>query len=470
MIARALEYPERHPGKTFAAMAVMLAAAYFAGTTALRKADGRLIVGDAVHYYVYVRSAVFDRDLQFRNEYVRLYRLRGGEADTGWIYEATPTGHVRNVMPVGPAIVWTPLYVTAAAIACAAHAAGVSIAVDGYGLLFQASAAISGIVAAALGAWLTYRLAARFFGARAAVWATLTVWIGSSALYYSLVSPAYSHSASMLAAGAFFNVWGTTIGDTRLARYARVGFFAGLAALVRWQDAVFLVAPLVEAVTNATQGWRRDAATVAPLGSIALQIGVALACAAVAFLPQNLVWLVLYGTPFTVPQGAEFMKWTQPALVRVLLSDWHGLFSWTPVAAVGVCGLVMTVRPPHALRTDARAARILAAGALAVFVISWYVNAAVADWWAGEAFGARRFVSCFPVFVLGIAAIGDRLARRPVAALALAAAICLSNGLLIVQYQLFMHGRRAPYPAGVYGMTIERFVVPVQIALERWHR
>jgi hypothetical protein len=35
------------------------------------------------------------------------------------------------------------------------------------------------------------------------------------------------------------------------------------------------------------------------------------------------------------------------------------------------------------------------------FLASIYVNAAVVDWWAGEAFGARRFLSCFPLIALG---------------------------------------------------------------------
>ena len=34
------------------------------------------------------------------------------------------------------------------------------------------------------------------------------MWLGSSAIYYSLVSPAYSHASSMLAAGLFTAVWG----------------------------------------------------------------------------------------------------------------------------------------------------------------------------------------------------------------------------------------------------------------------
>lgn len=455
MIPSALLLPERFPGRTIAAVGFVLAFGYLAGAAAFRKPDGRLIVGDAVHYYVYVRSVVFDHDLQFRNDYIRMYGLRGGEADTGWIYQPTATGHVRNVMPIGPALMWTPLFLAAAAITVVMRAAGASIEVDGYSTPFQVSAALSGIVAATAGAWLTYKLCAFVFDRRVAIWSTLAVWIGSSALYYSLVSPAYSHAASMCAASLFFYVWGRTIGDTRLSRFAKVGACAGVAALVRWQDVVFLIAPLTELCLTTPR--RSAVRAFAP-------IAVSATAAAIVFIPQTLVWLVLYGTPFTVPQGGEFMKWTQPALARVLFSDWHGLFSWTPIAAVGVLGLLAGLRGGPQLAIDRVEARVLLLGALAAFLASWYVNAAVADWWAGEAFGARRFVSCFPVFALGVTAIAHRLAKRPAAAVALLAALCISNLLLLVQYELFMHGRRAPYPGGIYGMTVERFVVPIQLA------
>ena len=43
------------------------------------------------------------------------------------------------------------------------------------------------------------------------------------------------------------------------------------------------------------------------------------------------------------------------------------------------------------------------------------------------------------------------------------------NGLLLVQYQTFMHGLRtvAPYPHGFYGLYVARFVVPLELA-RRW--
>ena len=478
MTRRFLHVPEQYPGKTIVAVGLLFLMAYSVAAALVPRRGGRLVVGDAVHYYVYLRSAVFDRDLQFRNEYVRLYGLRGGEEDTEWVYQPTATGHVRNLMSIGPAIVWAPLFVLATAGVAAARALGSTYAMDGYGVLFQASAGLGGILAATLGAWLAWRLCRRFFDARIAIWATLAVWLGSSAVYYSVISPIYSHASSMLVSSLFFYAWGTSLGRQTPARYGLVGVLAGLTMLVRWQDAVFLVVPFSDAVLHAfagapspgeaarggspsglqpessetgrRPGWRQLVINLAACGAGAL----------LAFSPQMLVWMVLFGRPFVVPQGGEFMQWGAPHLFSVLFSDWRGLFTWTPVLALSAVGLVPLWRRQ----------RSLAIGMIAALILSWYANAAVIDWWAGEAYGARRFVSCFPIFVVGLAALADRFRASLSRLVTLAVVFVSLNFLLLLQYQLFMHGWRAlaPYPRGFYGLVVARFVVPFRLIAWLW--
>ena len=75
-----------------------------------------------------------------------------------------------------------------------------------------------------------------------------------------------------------------------------------------------------------------------------------------------------------------------------------------------------------------------------LFVVSTYVNASVADWWAGEAFGARRFMSCFPVFSVGLTALAALDGWRFRAVAAITAVLAASNLLLLVHYEVFMLG------------------------------
>ena len=172
------------------------------------------------------------------------------------------------------------------------------------------------------------------------------------------------------------------------------------------------------------------------------------------FVPQMLVWTVLYGSPLLVPQGSGFMRWTDPQLAAVLFSSFRGLFTWTPVLLVATVGL----------GSLGRERRHLAIVLVAIVALSWYVNASVADWWAGEAFGARRFVSCFPIFVVGCGAIMERWRDRPMTLVAGVVLVVLLNGLLLFQYQLFLKGWRdiAPYPDNPWSLWVERFLVPMR--------
>ena len=429
-------------------LGLVMLVAYLTAMSVSARPGGRVVVGDATHHFVQLRSVVFDRDLHFQNEYVRLYGLKGGEPDTEWIVsELTSTAHVRNYMPVGPAVLWAPLYALAAACQWMLALAGVAPRPDGYDWVLQLSAGITGILAATAAAWISWRLAARYTTRAAALLAVAGVWAGSHALYYSLVSPAYSHAPSMFTAAAFFSYWLATRDDPTFGRAAVWGALAGAAALMRWQDALFVVVPLIDIAR-----WRR------PWHTRLSAAAVAVLAALIVFLPQMFVWRVLYGQALALPQGPSFMQWSRPHLIAVLISDNHGLFTWAPLLLVCVIGLAAFVRR----RRD------LALPIVVILAASWYVNASVADWWAGEAFGARRFLSLFPLFVIGLAVwlCGSAESRvvRP-GRVAVLSALAGANLLLLLQYQLAMKGLEtiAPYPHGWFDMWVARFLVPIRL-------
>ena len=443
----------RRAGFVIGMLGAGMLVAYLTALSAVPRANGRAVFGDATHHFVQLRSLVFDRDLQFQNEYTRIYDLQGGEPGTEWVYrDFTETGHVRNFMPVGPALLWAPLYLLATTIQLLLAFAGLASRPDGFELTLQLTPGVTGIAASTAAAWISWRLAARETSHSSAAIATVAVWVGTHALYYSLVSPAYSHAASMLTSALFFSAWLKWRADLSGVRALMLGALAGAAALMRWQDAIFILVPLIE-VARSPRAWSSRAAAAASVVASWL----------VVFSPQMVVWFVLYGRPFTVPQGPSFMQWTSPHPLAVLFSDSHGLFVWAPLLALSVIGLIDYTRryPTTALPIAT------------VVVASWYVNAAVTDWWAGEAFGARRFLSLFPLFVLGLAVWLDRVAREPGPALArrlvVVSVLVGANLLLLLQYQLALKGMEtiSPYPHGPFDMWLTRFLVPFRL-LEWW--
>ena len=457
MIQALFRLPERSPGRLIVVMGLLLALMYTAAIVFLPRRGGRIVVGDGVHYYVYVRSAVFDHDLQFANDYAQLYGMKTPQDIPGWMRERTVTGHVANMMSVGPPLLWLPLFLLVTGLVAAGRLIGLDYPLDGFGWVFQASAGYSGIIMAIAGVWISYRLAARYFDRAIAIWATLAVWLASSALYYSGMSPTYSHSASMFVVSAFLYVWATSLDRQTTGRYALVGLLAGFVTLVRWQDAVFLIVPLVEAIWHVWRPIGADAGMTAIVRArrAFVRLGVCGAAAVVAFVPQMVVWEVLYGSPLTMPQTGAWMQWSAPFWWRVLFSDLHGLFTWTPVLALAGVGMVPLFRRD----------RLVGTALAAALLVSLWANGSVVEWWAGEAYGARRFVSCFPIFVLGFGGFASTWLRtRPRLLVTIAVFVAL-NWLLLLQYQLYMHGlgRLAPYPSGAYGLLVARFLVPVRL-------
>ncbi len=445
---------EGRPGRTIAAVGLLFALAY-AGAFLTGVSRGPVVRGDAIQYYAYLRSAVFDRDLDFQNEYEHFYAVPGQDrARNVWLTERTPAGRPPNMMSIGPAVLWSPAFLTMAGATWGLSAVGVAPAPDGYSMPMQLSAGLAGVAYGAAGAWLCWLAAASIFGTRSALWASLTVWLAGPAVYYSVISPAYSHATSLFAVSAFVVVWLRSAGRSPRWRAVALGALGGLAMLVRWQDAIVLLLPGWEFVTARLDG-RLSTRRAAGLGLLMAAVAVAVAS------PQLIAWQAIYGQALVMPQGGSFMRWGEPAILSVLFSTRHGLFLWTPALLVAAAGLAWLWRRDRRVGT----AVILTLGAAV------YVNAAVSDWWAGEAFGARRFVSYGPLFTLGLAAVWTRLesARRLVALRAATLGLIAYNLLFLLQYQVVMRGHveLVPYPETLRQILVDRLFLPWQL-LGRW--
>jgi hypothetical protein len=82
-----------------------------------------------------------------------------------------------------------------------------------------------------------------------------------------------------------------------------------------------------------------------------------------------------------------------------------------------------------------------AAGMLVCLSLALWVNASLSEWWEGVAFGGRRFVSAYPFFIVGTAALIDwlpRWSRR--LQVAAAAALVAWNVVLVAQFRYIQNG------------------------------
>ena len=444
MMSKTLELLERRPYVVIVTIGIIFSLAYLAAMTLFPRAHGRIIDGDGIQYYAYVRSMVFDADFSFLNDYQLLYGTEDGGV---WTTTRTSTDYAINLMSIGPALLWLPAFLIAYVATWSINLFGAQIALDGITLPFQLSVGLAGIAYATAGTCLCFRIAKHLFSTESAFWAVLVTWLASPAIYYSLSAPTYSHATSLFAVALFVDSWYRTRDRTDLARYLLLGVLAGLVTLVRWQDAIIVLLPLTE---SAHRLLTKRTPFIVTLQRLAVMAGVT----ALTFTPQMLAWHAIYGEFLLTPQGSGFMRWTDPQILSVLFSWNHGLFSWTPGLLVASCGLYwLGKRDP-----------VLGVGSALVVFAAIYINASVEDWWAGEAFGARRFISYTPLFAVALTALVSSLdwfrGKHWVRFAALG--LIVSNVLFVTQYQLAMRGydNLASYPTTAKQVLLERFLVP----------
>ena len=366
---------------------------------------------DSPDYYVYLRSAAFDRDLDFANEW----------REWGYAEEPpTPTGLRPNIAPVGSAIVWSPFFAAAHVYVLLLRAVGDrAYAADGFAAPYVRATALGTATVAVLGAFLLARALASVFDRPSVVLGVIAGTLASPVPYYVLYQPTMAHGVVFGLAGTFLWVWTEAAREPSARRWALLGALVGLLTLTRLQAIAYAALLLPLAVTGL--GRRR-----VRLGWIALSAVSAFA----AFVPQLVAWKIIYGRFLAPPTRENAVDWSSPHLLQVLLSADRGLFTWTPLMAVGVLGLLLLLRRWPSL----------AIGGLLVLAATAWINGTPQDWTGSDSFGARRFDLVVPLLSAGVVAVTSSasaaLVRRPwLAPLAVAALLVAWNFGLMRLYR-----------------------------------
>jgi len=253
--------------------------------------------------------------------------------------------------------------------------------------------------------------------------------------------------------------WDRTRGARTWRQWALLGAIAGLMTDVYYPNALLLSLPVLESVA-----WYRAACKLGFTNQASRFLGrnlVFAAMALAAFVPTLVSKKIIYGSYFNFGYGERWF-WYSPALLRVCFSSTHGLFSWTPILIPAVAGLFFVKRYD----------KMLGLGAIVSFVCYLYFIGCYQNWDGLSSFGNRFFVSLTPLFILGLAAAFDCLARwwrKPGVDFAVASCICalfvLWNFGFIFQWGTQMIPARGPI--SWREMTRNQYaVVPMRIGIE----
>ncbi|MDP3732061.1 MAG: glycosyltransferase family 39 protein, partial [Candidatus Omnitrophota bacterium] len=302
--------------------------------------------GDGIHYYAYIRSLVIDGDLRFENEFkdavefnkfpppvlrgIKEYKPTGSIGVAEALLPLTKTGYTRNQAPVGAPLLWSPFFLLAHLLVIILNRIGIGIPADGYSFPYIFLVSIGSCLYGFIGLILGYKICRRYFSGAISLYATASIWWASSIPAYMYGHPLLSHTASVFCVSLLIFLFLRIQDRPSSIRWLGLGFVAGLAIIVRIQDALFLLIPLTELLR---QDYRAIKHRITPgILKIASKNILFLTGFLFGILPQLIVGKVIYGVytlDFYRATQKEFaFNWFSPPIFRVLFSSWHGLFSW----------------------------------------------------------------------------------------------------------------------------------------------
>jgi len=369
-----------------------------------------VVEGDGVSAYAYLHSVLVDNDLNMSDEFASAIASGVGYSHVN-LGTRTGTGLVADFTPIGAALLSAPAYL----IALAANPSGEPI----FARPFITAYTLSSLAYGLFGLVLSFLFAVSVVRSRRSTWiAAATLALSSPLFFYMLLEPSYTHTFSEFVASAFFLLWWRTGANRGPRAWFALGLLGGLMGMIRFQDGPLAAVAVVD-VPRA----RWKVLWYVP--------GVGL-----GFLPQLLVEHTIFGRwlPSRPPNVQAYQLWPGHYL-DVLFSSHNGVLAWAPVFFVAAAGI--------ALLRDRR----LQLACILGFAIEIAMMGSQADWWGGLAFGPRRLLVLLPVFVVGLAAVIERVPRTFTVAGAVAPVAW--NLVLVANFIYVQGGDRDPGYAGL---------------------
>jgi Dolichyl-phosphate-mannose-protein mannosyltransferase len=360
--------------------------------------------GDGVGYYAYVRALLIEKQLDFQkdwehgNESFTLGRLDSAGQPLPNQYAST--GRIANLWSIGPSLLWSPFVAMTHFGVVAADHFGAHIPADGFSAPYRIAMALATSLYGFLGLWLSFLLAREYFAEKWAFLATIGIWGASSLPVYMYFNPSWSHAHSAFAVALFVWYWHRTRGRRSLTQWVFLGLISGLMVDVYYPNGIFLLIPLIEAISEYAKVWNSFDDPSARITRLFSSHLIYAATFVFGLLPTLISRRIIFGSiTRTGYMPARTWIWNSPALWSVLWSSDHGLLSWTPILILALFGLLLFRRTDRSF-----------ASKLIVCTVAFYLLIAFYPDWDGlSSFGSRFFISLTPLFVLGLAAFFEWL-------------------------------------------------------------
>ena len=351
--------------------------------------------GDDAGYYAYLRSAFFDKDLDFINEHKYSH-----------IENFNQTGYVFNNWQIGQSIFFIPFFLLGHLCAILLNEFGYSFSIDGYSTPYYMATAIAAQSYIFFGLLILHKILTKYFSQTSALTTTLGVWLGSHLIYYSFIRQRMAHGTEFCFSMIFMFVWLRYRKSRNKYSHALIGLIFGLLCLIRIINIIYFAIYITDQIAQ----WLNEDKKKYFYKQHLIEIMFFVSCFALAFSPQLWVWNQLNGSLFLyLNKVLNIMSGQSNTVTSVALlgnkifkllfgQKWSLVFS-TPILFIGTIGIFF-IR---------KSAKELLPGMIVFLMLVFIIQFSFID---SESYGNRYLLPAIGVISFGVAGGLDRIKKN----------------------------------------------------------
>lgn len=364
---------------------------YLIEAFSLQRWKSDLFTFDVAGYYIYLPAVFIYNDLPHLDYYSYVddtYHPTGAKAYA--IFPQAETGKKAIKYSMGVAIGELPLFLAAQAYVNNSK----DYKADGYTIPYRSAVVFSTLLWTMIGLFFLGRFLMNYYNATTAALTLLIIAFGTNLYAYTVVDVGMSHAWMFLLFSVILYHTERLYRSFKPRHFYWLGAFIGLATLSRPTDVLIVLVPLLWGISS------RD---------LRIFLGKNidhLAGGAVSFLAVMMLlfsyWKYTTGHWLHFSYEGEVFDFLDPEIFNGLFSYRKGWFLYTPVAFIGMLGLMPLYR------YNRNMALIVAL----FFALTIYVVFSWACWFYGWSFGCRALVEALAVLSIPLGAIIHFLVAR----------------------------------------------------------
>lgn len=344
--------------------------------------------GDALGYYAYLPATFIYHN---HKDITDIPRDRNIDPHIiTWIHgwregnKPTPKGYILDQYTYGVALMEAPFFFLA-------HAWEKVMGgyANGYSASYSNAIKLATFIFALLGLTISYRILRRYFTINVSLVSLALVFLGSNLFWFSIIQAGMAHVPLFLLYALLLLCTIRIYEAPRPARFATLGFVAGLITIIRPTDIICLVIPLLYGVYDRETIRLRWHFFKAHYGYLL----IAVLAFFVPVIPQLLYWKMMAGSFLYYSYGDQSFHWNDPHIIEGLLYCKNGWLAYSPIMVFAVAGMFLYKRiQPWAWVTW------IIFPVYAYVIYSWYCYNYI------NGLGSRPMIHLYPLFAISLAA------------------------------------------------------------------